>query len=315
MQARFFSHSEQARWDAFCAQSYGSTFQHTRQFLSYHGDRLVDRSMVIEHDGQWVGVLPAAWHPAEAARLVSHPGATFGGIVHSGRLRGRAMIEALASCASLAWSIGARVFEYKVVPHIYHQVPAQDDVYALWRIGASLSRCDLSSCIDLEAPLARSARRVRAMKKARKGGLEYGGGVESAYEVWPLIEDNLWRKHAVRPTHTLEEIIQLAEKFPNAIEFVQANRSGEALAALVTFRTPRVVHAQYIASAPTASEWGALDGLFEYCIANAPAKGARYFDFGISTTGQGRELNDGLCAFKNEFGASGLVHQFFELRP
>ena len=85
------------------------------------------------------------------------------------------------------------------------------------------------------------------------------------------------------------------------------------VAGVVLFTSPRVVHAQYIAAEEAGRATGALDAVFEHCLTAAAAAGARYFDFGISTVSEGRELNAGLYRFKTEFGGGGVVHQFFEV--
>ena len=79
------------------------------------------------------------------------------------------------------------------------------------------------------------------------------------------------------------------------------------------FCSPQTVHAQYIASSPTGFELSALDVVVEHCVERAGERGARFFDFGISTEQGGRQLNEGLYRFKNEFGAGSAVHQFFAL--
>src|SRR5438093_319750 len=127
MRVRFFQSGEEAAWDAFCAVSYNATFLHTRRFLSYHGDRFQDRSLVFEDEHRWVGVLPAAAHPASAGTVSSHPGITYGGIVHDGALRGEAMIAALREAARVYAEAGLASLQYKATPHIYHAAPAQDD--------------------------------------------------------------------------------------------------------------------------------------------------------------------------------------------
>ena len=48
-------------------------------------------------------------------------------------------------------------------------------------------------------------------------------------------------------------------------------------------------------------------------VAEARARGACYFDFGISNEDEGRVLNEGLYRFKYEFGAGSAVHEFYEL--
>ena len=42
-------------WDGFCEGALQSTLLHTRRFLSYHGDRFADRSLIIEEAGKWIG--------------------------------------------------------------------------------------------------------------------------------------------------------------------------------------------------------------------------------------------------------------------
>ena len=160
MQARAYTPADADRWDAFCAEAYGATFLHTRRFLSYHGDRFSDRSLIFEDGAHWLGVLPAARSLAQPDAVVSHPGITYGGLLHGGALRGEAMLDALQAACRLYAAAGARALLYKPVPHIYQRAPAQDDLYALFRLDARRVRCELSSCITLAHPLPVSERRI-----------------------------------------------------------------------------------------------------------------------------------------------------------
>ena len=88
-------------WDALVARSSTGTMMHTRRFISYHGDRFRDRSLMVEdRRGKVVGVFPAAEDPADSEMVVSHPGLTYGGLVHDGSLRGASMVEALEEIAN-----------------------------------------------------------------------------------------------------------------------------------------------------------------------------------------------------------------------
>jgi hypothetical protein len=314
MRARYFHPDATEQWDAFCARCYGATFLHTRRFLSYHGDRFADRSVLIEDDdGALLGLIPAAQHPGQREVIVSHPGITYGGALHQGRLRGPAMLDALQSAAVLWDASGYARLQYKAVPHIYQSTPAQDDLYALFRLGALRYRCDLSSCIDLQHRLAVSERRTRGQKKARRAGVEAVSGGEHFAALWQVLTANLQRKHDARPVHTLDEITLLAGRFPEHIQLVAARLDGKIEAGIVLFLSGTVAHAQYIASSETGYEVNALDLVFEAAIEQSRLAGKRFFDFGISTEDQGRTLNEGLNRFKNEFGAGGVVHEFYEL--
>ena len=103
-----------------------ATFLHTRAFLAYHGDRFEDASLTLADDGgRLVGVMPAAVDPRDRGRVTSHPGATFGGIVHDGSLAGHAMLEALTVVAEHYRDRGFEHLRYAAVPFIYHRQPCE----------------------------------------------------------------------------------------------------------------------------------------------------------------------------------------------
>jgi hypothetical protein len=288
------------------------TFLHTRAFLGYHGDRFDDASVVLRDDGgRLLGVLPAAG--AGAGEVGSHPGATFGGIVHDGSLGGPAMIEALAAVADHYRSQGFERLRYAPVPHIYHRRPGGDDLYALFRLGAERVRCDLSCAVDLEDGPRLSSRRRRGLAKARRQGVEVAEGPELVEELWPVVEANLAERYDARPVHGVEEMRMLADLFPREIVVVIARLSGVPVAGAVLFENPRVSHAQYIASLAAGQEAGALDAVFDHCLTRAGDRGARYFDFGTSNREAGRVLNEGLHEFKAQFGGGGVAYEHYEL--
>jgi len=308
-----FVSADAPRWDEFCAAAINGTFLHTRRFLNYHGDRFQDLSLMIFDDSKLVGVLPAAQSPSNSAQVVSHPGVTYGGIVHGGKLVGMKMVHALSAVCDWYRDRGYASLLYKVLPHIYARSPAQDDLYALFRLGAERVRCDLSCTMDLSTRLERSQRRKRSFKKAA-AVVTVSDEPHLLEPVWQVLQENLARKHGARPVHTLAELALLKELFPQHVSFLCALINGEVEAGVVFFNSPIAWHAQYIAASAAAYEMAALDVVFESAIARAASEGVRYFDFGTSNEDAGRVLNDGLYRFKSEFGAAGVAHEFFELQ-
>lgn len=313
IKVRPFSLNDSNNWDVFCDGSLQATLLHTRRFLSYHGDRFTDLSLIIEEDENCVGLFPAALSLSESTVVVSHPGITYGGVLHRGGLRGEKMIEALATIKRYYASYGFEKLIYKSVPIFYHQSPAQDDLYALFRLGARRIRCDLSCTIDLQHRLFVSERRRRSLKKAIKAGVHIVEGHQHLSKLWDVLIDNLINKYGVRPVHSLLEIQWLAEAFPHQIQCVCGCVDNEVIAGVVLFITPTTYHAQYIASTTKGYEISALDRVFEHCIHLAMEKSKRWFDFGISNEDQGKILNKNLYKFKTEFGGGGMVHEFYEL--
>jgi hypothetical protein len=310
---RPFEEKDTASWEMFSRHSLQSTMQHTRRFLAYHQGRFEDHSLVVEDGGRWLGVLPAALHPMDRAVVVTHPGASFGGVVHKGGLRGEKMFHALSLVCEHFGSQGIKQLTYKAVPTFYHRAPAQDDLHALFRLGANLTRIDLSSTVDLGNRLQPSERRRRSLKKANQSGVKLVQGSQHVQGLWDVLTDNLAKKHGVTPVHTLSEMMLLMSLFPEEILLVCAMFEDQIVAGVVIFRTQMADHAQYIASNAQGYEMSALDLVFDQCISIAANSGKRWFDFGISTESNGRVLNEGLYGFKSEFGSGGFVHEFFSL--
>lgn len=310
---RRFDPADAPAWDSFVEGCLQGTFLHSRQFLSYHGDRFEDASLVIEVAGECVGLLPAALNPGNRREVISHPGLTYGGVVHRGSLRGEQMICALDAIRSFFMARGCERLVYKAVPSIYHRAPAQDDLYALFRLDASRTRCDLSSTIDLTNRLAVATRRTRGLKKSVKHGVAIETGFDWLAPLWDVLTHNLRTKFDAAPVHSLDEISILAERFPENIGCICGVVGGHVVAGVVLFMTPTVVHAQYIASNDAGQEYSALDLVFDFSIGLAIEREAKWFDFGTSNERQGRYLNKGLYEFKSNFGGGGVAHEFYTL--
>ena len=299
-------------WDAFCAGAANATILHTRRFLSYHGERFKDLSLLVMDAGKLVGVFPAAQSLSDSTLVVSHPGITYGGLVHQGKLSGNRMIEALGTIVGHYGKANYRCLQYKPVPMIYATVPSQDDLYALFRLGAQRVRCDLSCAIDLAARRPVSERRRRALSKARVA-VTLSSDQKLLGELWRVVVQNLARKHDARPVHSLEALVMLRERFPQHIQVRCALMDDVVEAGVVFFNASKVWHAQYIAASEKGYEVSALDSVFDAAIFEAQQVGSRYFDFGTSNEDSGKALNDGLYRFKSEFGGGGSVHEIYEI--
>lgn len=312
---RPYAPGDEPAWDALVERSHNGTFLHTRAFLAHHGARFTDRSVVfVDHKGAVVGVLPAALDPAEPSRVTSHPGLTYGGVVHAGDLRGDAMIMALTQAAIHFRDLGHLTFRYKVVPDIYHRVRSADDTYALFRLAASRYRCDLSAAVDVTSPDTRRRDRRRNLEVAMAAGLRVETGSSWLAPFWEVLEDNLRLKFGTTPVHSLAEISQLAERFPEQIScHAVLDGNDRCLAGLVNFHTHTVVHCQYSAANEAGFKAKALDVGFADSIATTRAAGLRWYDFGTCNEQEGQVLNSGLYDFKLSFGAGSLAHEFYDL--
>lgn len=264
------------------------------------------------NSGKVVGLFPAAIDPADKTRIVSHPGATYGGIVRQGWLSGPRMVDAMTDLRRFYADRGYRKLLYKVVPFIHTRAIAQDDSYALFRQGANRVRCDLSCAINLTSRLPSSTRRRRGLKKALKR-VTLSNDLTLLGDLWEVLAKNLNREYLSKPVHSLEELQLLQSLFPDQIFIRCALVEGKTEAGVVFFNSPIAWHAQYIGSSELGYDVSALDAVFDSAISEAQRAGASYFDFGTSNENEGRILNEGLYRFKVEFGGGGMVHEFYEL--
>ncbi|WP_158883525.1 GNAT family N-acetyltransferase [Rhodanobacter sp. L36] len=303
---RAYDASDAKAWDAAVERSRNGNFLHRRSYMDYHADRFVDCSLVIEQRGEIVGVFPAN---ITDATVTSHAGLTYGGLITTHALRAESTLEVFQQMAERFRALQVNRVIYKAVPHVYHAYPAEEDLYALHRMGARLQRRDLSSAIALQETFHFTEGRRHAIDKARKAGIRISG-TDDIDTFHALLVDVL-RKHGVAPTHSLAELRLLQSRFPQQILVHEARIDDELLAGVLVYDFGRVAHTQYMAVSDEGRRLDALTLLLADLIGNTYAT-RQHFTLGISTTQEGRELNGGLVAQKEYFGARALVHDFYE---
>jgi hypothetical protein len=296
-------------WDNFIAQSKNGTFLFQRDYMDYHADRFPDFSLIFSREPESVAaVLPAS---LQGSTLTSHAGLTFGGMISDRHMKTPLMLQIFDSLREYARLVGITRLIYKAVPHIYHLIPAEEDLYALYRHRARLVRRDVSSAIAMSERLTFSKGRKYEIKQAQKHGLEVRRSDDFA-SFMAIEEQVLSTKYDARPVHTAAEMEMLAGRFPDNIKLFTAARNDQVAAGVVIYESTNVAHAQYIAATDEGKQTGALDLIMGYLINDYYAQ-KKYFDFGISTEDEGRQLNVGLIENKQSFGARAIVHDFYEL--
>lgn len=296
-------------WDEFVDNSKNGTFMLKRDFMDYHSDRFVDNSLMFYDEDKLIALLPASKHGDE---LRSHGGLTYGGVITNKKMTAQKMLDIFDEMKKYLAECNVAKLIYKCVPCVYHNYPADEDLYALFRNNAKLIRRDISTTIFLPEKIKFSDLRKRGAKKALKNGLVVKESHDFKTYI-ALLADVLKLHHDTKPVHTAEELELLASRFPDIIKLYAAfDEKGKMYAGVVIFDTPQTVHAQYIANSEEGREIGALDLVMDYLI-NTYAVSKKYFDFGISTEDGGRYLNNGLISQKEGFGGRAIVYDFYEL--
>lgn len=295
-------------WDAFVAKSKNGTFLHMRDYMEYHADRFPDSSLVILRDKKLYALLPAT---VRGDTVYSHAGLTYGSLILSSKATAAEVLEITGLVCRRFRAAGLKRFVYKPVPHIYHRLPSEEDLYALFRLGATLEARSVSSTIYQEQRLKFRDIRKSGIRRAQRMGV-ITAPTDDYIPFWGVLEECLLDCHATRPVHTVEEITRLASLFPDNIRLHTAILAGHTVAGVLIYLTDRVAHAQYIAASPEGKKAGALDLLFSTLINDVYA-GIPVFDFGISCEDGGRILNADLIYQKEGFGARSTIYDTYSI--
>ena len=152
-------------WDEMIAHSRNGVFLFFRDYMEYHNDRFQDASLLFFDGRNLLAVLPAN---RDGNQVVSHGGLTFGGVISRDDLGASAMLELFDVLREWLRGQGVSTLLYKPVPHIYHRMPAEEDLYALFRSGARLVRRDLSSTLDMACRSPMQHGRQTQLKRGKR---------------------------------------------------------------------------------------------------------------------------------------------------
>ena len=278
--------------------------------MEYHKDRFDDHSLLIFKNNALMAVLPAN---KQGRTLYSHQGLSYGGLVLSKETKTTDVIEGFREVLSYLNSQEIDMLELKKLPSIYNGAPSDEIDFIMYKLQASICRCDMTSAIHYDNPVQiTSSNRKRSLKR----GLQHGLRIEQDQNFegfWNhILIPNLKRRHDTDPTHSLSEINYLTNLFPNNIKQFNVYDKDVIVGGVTIFETDQVAHAQYISANEQRQELGTLDVLFDHVI-NYYAKSKTYFDFGVSSMNKGNAVNEGLMQWKESFGARTVAHPVYEI--
>lgn len=295
-------------WNQFVFNSKNGTFLFLRDYMDYHADRFEDNSLLIYRKGKLYSLLPA--NRIDNV-LYSHQGLTYGGLIMNAKVTVDDMVLMVKILNDYLREQGFVKVIYKPLPFIYHTIPAQEDLYALFRnCDARIIGRNISSTIIQANKIKFIESRKSGIRKAQSNQIEirFSPDLEA---FWNILDANLKNKYGVAPVHTLSEMQLLQSRFPQNIKLYLAYKGGIALGGTLLYLTRQVIHTQYISASIEGKELGVLDLLFDYLI-NQEYIHVPYFDFGQSTEQMGNYLNEALIFQKEGFGGRGVCYDIYE---
>jgi hypothetical protein len=297
-------------WNAFISKAKNATFLFHRDFMEYHSDRFQDYSLIVLEDDIWVAILPAN---VGDNVIFSHQGLSYGGLVTKESTKLASTIDIFSAVLLFLDQKGIKKMHIKTIPAIYHAKPSDEIEYALFLAEGQLVRRDTLSVIDLAQKNSYAKGRKSSLKKAIQNKLviKEENDFESFWN--DILIPNLTEKHQAKPIHSLEEITLLKNRFPDNIKQFNVYHDDVIVAGATIFESASVAHCQYISKFEKNLDLSSLDFLFDFLIHKQFSE-KRFFDFGSSNESQGKKLNEGLTYWKESFGASTIVHDFYEVK-
>ena len=313
-----FSKNNYLLWDSFVKNANNGTIFHLRKFLSYHKkSRFIDHSLEFLKNNALFSVFPAAEKIFNKKRLlVSHPGASIGSFVISDSLSindSFGLVKTLVKYAKTNNFDGIKL----TLPPIFYSNRASNYIdYSLLKQGFEYLNREVTSTLFLESDKGDILKKfrpshARAVRKSRDAGVEIKitNQIEDFYYI---LKENLKIRHGVAPTHSLKELHKLIDIFPESINIFGAFYEGKMIAGVLNFIVKEdVALAFYISHKEEFQEMRPLNLLFYSIFEWAVKEKIKVYDFGVFTVNG--EPNMGLGRFKENFGASGIFRDTFQI--
>ena len=305
---RRYTEADKAAWDRYVDSARNATFLFKRGYMDYHADRFKDHSLLFYVGHHLHSLLPA--HEV-GDTLYSHYGLTYGGLIMDINVTIADTVKLFQELNEYLRAAGFRRVVYRPVPWIYHQVPAEEDLYAIfWHCHARLALRNVGTTIihPQQTPWRKDHR--RRLKNAQEADIRVVRD-DSLEAFWPLLEENLKKRFDAQPVHTLQEILLLKSRFPDNIIQYNAYQGDQIVGGITFYVTPQVLHGQYSGTNDIGKQTGAMEAIYHQVILqdypNIP-----YLDFGSSTEEQGSIINEGLIAHKEGYGGRAVCYDTYE---
>lgn len=319
MVVKIYSKELENEWEGFVGSSVNGTFMQERKFLGYHSsDKFSDHSLIFMEDKRIIAVLPAAVVQQEDKRiLISHPGASHGGLIIKSSLSTKKCLELVSALVEYCAMTGFDYIRLKPVPKVYHNELSDQLDFALRFSGFRLEYTELATVLELKKGEESFVKRVmsdtsfRNYQKSLKSGLSV---VEDANinDFWPILENKLKQNHNAKPAHTFDEIKHLKTLYQGRIKLFAAYEGVTPAAGVLAFLlNERVINCFYIAHDDRFQHMRPLNLIFGHMMEWGLKNSFLYLDFGISTEGKGSSVNTGLFRFKEGYGGHGVLRECY----
>lgn len=303
-----YQSNQKKEWNRFLENSKNGTFLFNRNYMEYHSDRFNDYSLLVyDNKNTLIALFPATVHNQEVR---SHGGLTYGGFIVDHTMKVEKMLSIMEHIINFFRINHIEKIIYKAIPHIYHKMPSEEDLYALFRFGFKLFRRDVSSTINIRTTEIKGQKRHGA-KKAKNAGMHLIE-TNNSQDILDIVNTNLEAKYQTKAVHSYEEMNLLKSRFQKNVIMFNLIKNDQIIGGAILYIDNAVIHAQYVATTCDAKKERGLDFIITELI-DKYKYNYEWFDFGISTENNGQYLNASLIKSKEEFNMSAICYDFYEL--
>ena len=306
------------KWNSFVENSNNGTIFHRIDFLNYHRKRFTSN----EHHLIWLkgeaifAVMPFAIFEDNNLRVGKTPyGASFGGIVISKKFNLKHAVEVYDTLSNYLLNLKVDKIRITPTPLFYSFVNNLNFEYILSKEKYDITSRDVFHVVRLKETYENIWDNFdgRARTSIRKSKDNFDIFLDvNPEEFYPILVEDKLRHNNSKPTHTLEELIYLKQKFPCKIFFdIAVLKKNGAKAGICYFICNKnVIMTFYMAQETLALRENGVNVLLEYGFKRGINNNLRYLDFGGSTIGYEIQ-NIGVANFKESFGATSYLRETY----
>lgn len=305
---RRYTAADHDAWNSYVSRARNATFLFYREYMDYHSDRFRDHSLLFYKSNRLYAIMPAH---AVGDIFCTHRGLTYGGLLMDDDVTTAGVMVLFDELNEYLRQQGFRRVLYRAIPWVYHRLPAEEDLYAMfWKCGARLQQRMSGTVIFLDEHLPWRKDHRRRLRQSQSAGIrvERNGSLEA---FWPILNDNLMRKFNAQSVHTLDEILLLKSRFPEQIVQYNAYLDDQIVGGITFYVMGHVLHGQYSGTNDLGKHRGAMEAIYHQVMYH-DYRHMRYLDFGTSCEGGGRILNEGLIDHKEAYGGRTVCYDTYE---
>ncbi len=315
-----------AIWDQFIDESLNGTIFHRQKFLGYHPpDRFEDHSLLFYEKNKLVSVFPAAIIEKEGKKVLkSHPGTSYGGPVFNQKIPLRKVYRVLALLDAHCKEKAIERIEFRLAPKIFNACFLDQLDFSLTKhdykrfeqeLATYYSLEDFNHADSLEAFIDQfPTTSKKELKKGLKASLNCKvlNNPEEVEKFYRILEENLRSRYEKNPTHSFEELRHLLNLFPNKI-FIYGVFKEDVLIGgyLVLEINDQGWHIFYACQNFDYQQTRPLNFALGGLLKLAKESDVPVLNYGISTEDGGEYINWGLFRFKEDFGGTGILRNYW----